>query len=165
MTAIDMEVFKYIRSERYVTTQVEIPLPLNKPIIVGTLYRPHKQTDFKNNLESILSKFSFANEIYIVCTFRCICFPETKIYLFKDIMYFEFIHSSKNYKNTPTRISCTGSSLGVKQWFMIFVHNRVFGNPINCYRYVNIRIYCGLRLSHEMLIMQGTMFRKCLLIC
>ena len=92
------------------TLVVELLLPKTKPIIIGTVYRPPKQSDFLSNFEEILTHLRSDCEIVILGDFNICCLQRSS-------------SSCKSYTNLlklfdleqiiaePTRVTPTSSSL------------------------------------------------------
>lgn len=89
---------------------IELLLPRNKPIYIGTIYRPPKQTDFLQKFETVLKGLRSDCETYILGDFN-ICFLQTSSSLFKEYYGILILFNLDQVITEPTRLCNISSSV------------------------------------------------------
>ena len=89
---------------------IELLLPKTKPIIVGTLYRPPKQSNFIDHLENILTNLRSDCETYLLGDFN-ICFKQKTSVLFKSYSNILRMFDLHQVITEATRITQSTSSI------------------------------------------------------
>jgi hypothetical protein len=89
---------------------VEILLPKTKPILIGSCYRPPKQSDFLELLENVLINVRSDIEWYLLGDFN-ICVKQKGSCLFKKLQELLSIFDLKQIIEVPTRITPMSSSV------------------------------------------------------
>ncbi|XP_071952123.1 uncharacterized protein [Antedon mediterranea] len=97
-----------IESDEAEVLWIELNLPKTKPIIIGTCYRPPKQTNFLTLFENMLSKIGMDSELIVVGDFN-IC-TLTKSSLLNSYNQILSMFSLSNKVTEPTRICPTVAS-------------------------------------------------------
>ena len=88
----------------------DILLPKTKPILVGNVYRPPKQTDFISKFEETLCKINPEHETLIFGDFN-ICLLHKMSNLCKDYLNLLKLFNLKQIINNPTRVTNSSSTL------------------------------------------------------
>lgn len=81
---------------------LELLLPKTKPIIVGTCYRPPKQSNFIDRLENILSQLRADCEIIVMSDFN-ICVMDSSSYLYQACNRVNKLFDLKKLQELPTK--------------------------------------------------------------
>lgn len=89
---------------------IEHLLPKTNPILVGTFYRPPKQSNFVEHLETILANLRSDRETYLLGDAN-ICFKHKTSLLFKFFLRDLRIFDLQQIISEPTRIARTSSSI------------------------------------------------------
>lgn len=100
---------KDFESDRLEAVWANLLLPKTKPIIIGSCYRPPKQNNFTEVLESVLNNFRSDSEWYILGDFN-ICFLDKLSSMYKKFSQLLDIFNLKQIIVDPTRISVNSSS-------------------------------------------------------
>lgn len=103
-------ILKDLKIEGMESIWIEILLPKTKGIIVGTCYRPPKQSDFLNFLEQSLNKLNPECEQIILGDFNICCKSNTSS-LYKPYKNILEMFNLKQLIKEPTRITSTSSTI------------------------------------------------------
>lgn len=88
----------------------DILLPKTKPILVGNVYRPPKETDFINKFEETLCKINPEYETFIFGDFN-VCVLHKMAKLCRDYLSLLKIFNLKQIITNPTRVTNSSSTL------------------------------------------------------
>ena len=136
---------------------IELLLPKTKPILIGTVYRPPKQTDFLNKFE-ILTHMNSDCEIIILGDFN-ICYLQRSSNIFKSYNNVLKLFDLDQIITEPTRITNTTTSLldhilcdnkekicksgtisvGLSDPFLTYCTRKISKGQINKHKYVKVR--------------------------
>ena len=89
-----------LQSNDLEATWLEILLPKTKPIMVGTVYRPPKQTNFFNHFENVFLKIRSDIEVIILGDFN-VCFKDRASSIYKKYVDVINLFNMKQLINTP----------------------------------------------------------------
>jgi len=99
-----------LHDDRLEALWIDIVIPKTKPITIGTVYRPPKETAFLNNFEKILNKINQINELYIVGDIN-ICLLHNRSSMYKNYMNILQASNLKQILFEPTRITENSKTL------------------------------------------------------
>ena len=136
----------------------DILLPKTRPIVVGTCYRPPKQTDFIDKLEELLFKIRTDSEIYLLGDFN-ICFFQKYTSFCKKYLDVLRMFNLKQLITAATRVTSSSSSLidhilsnccekicqsgtisiGLSDHFLTYMTRKVVKGQISKHNFVKLR--------------------------